>query len=194
MGKKQWVRNAWICREGRTETISVIPTAWQSRLFPESGWFRVNAAGVPEPQLLEAVRLHLLPEQDLSHFLRRLSACLKSGEGLRYKKSDIPIDFIECLRSYIRERKAQYGLSDADSNSIHEIAAHARSTCSSASLSNQQAASIVISGELYCLEKVEAFLSSLQSNALVERGLSAWRISSSRKHRCLKDSACCKHK
>ena len=64
---------------------------WQQHLIPRSGWFRVDSAGVPEARFLETLRLHLLPEQDLLRFLRRLSTCFKISRtpgmrGLRHSK------------------------------------------------------------------------------------------------------------
>ena len=176
------VKHARICRQGNAKAASVIPTAWQERLFPRSGWFRVSAAGVPEPRLLEAVRVHCLPEQDLRSFLRRLSTC-RNGEALTCGDSDIPAGLSQCLHSVIKARRAQFGLSGGHSNSIHETAAHAKSTYSSATLSNQQAASIVISGELQCLDKLEGYLSSKSPQALVEHSLSAWQRKRLCKHK-----------
>ena len=166
---------AKICRRADTKAASAVPAAWQDRLYPRSGWFRVSAAGVPEPRLLEVVRLHCLPEQDLRCFLRRLSSCHEAGQALTCRNEDTPEGFSECLEFIVKARRAQYGLLGAQSKSIQAIAAHARSAGFSKSLSRQQAASIVISGELHCLEKLEQYLSSVSPGSLAERALSAWQ-------------------
>ena len=176
------VKHARVCRQGGSKAASVIPTTWQERLLPRSGWFRVSAAGAPEPRLLEAVRVHCLPEQDLQCFLRRLSTCYRKGEALTCGTHDIPESLSESLQSVIEARRAKYELSGAHSISIHDTAAHARSNGSSATLSSQQAASIVVSGELQCLEKLEEFLSSKSPQALVEHCLSAWQYTRPCKH------------
>ena len=153
----------------------MVPAAWQERLFPRSGWFRVSAAGVPEPRPLEAVRLHCLPEQDLWRFFRRLSACYRTGKALTCVEHDIPAGFSQCLHFIIRACRAQFKLSEAERKSVHESCSQAKSTGSSASLSNCQAASIVVSGELHCLEKLDKYISSLSPQSLVEQSLSAWQ-------------------
>ena len=69
----------------------------------------------------------------------------------------------------------QFGLSEAVGKNIHEIAAEAKGTGSSATLSNHQAACIVVSGELHCLEKLAEYISSRSPQSLVEHSLSAWQ-------------------
>ena len=98
-----------------------------------------------------------------------------AGQALTCRDEDTPEGFSECLEFIVKARRAHYGLLGAQSKSIQAIAAHARSAGSSKSLSRQQAASIVISGELHCLEKLEQYLSSLSPASLAERALSAWQ-------------------
>lgn len=87
----------------------------------------------------------------------------------------MPTGFRECLQFIIKACKAQYGLSGAQRIRVHETAVHAKRTGLSASLSNQQAASVVVSGELQCLEKLEDYLTFMSPQSLVEHSLSAWQ-------------------
>ena len=169
------------CRQARSKVASVIPTAWQERLFPRCGWFWVSAAGVPEPRLLEAVRLHCLPEQDFWRVLRRLSACQRSGDAPTCEARDVPAGFRECLQFVVRARREQFGLSGDQSKSIHETAAHAKRAGSSATLGNEQAGSIVVSGELHCLDKLDKYISSTSPESLVQQSLTVWLKRKSRK-------------
>lgn len=156
-------------------TASAIPPAWCDHLLPRSGWFRVNAKGLPEPRLLETVRLHLLPEEALLRFLRRLSASLKSGDHLTCEDGDDPADLIDCLESLCERRRAQYGLSSAEVGSTHSSAVHAKEAFRSATLDNQQAASIVVSGELHCLAQLETHLRACTPSAITQQALSFWQ-------------------
>ena len=150
-------------------------TTWQQRLLPRNGWFRVDSAGVPEARLLETVRLHLLPEQDLLRFLRRLSKCFESREPLACEACDIPKGLVESLRRICLARRGQYGLSGAEAESIYQSAAAAKKVTSpGVRLSNQQAADIVVSRELQCLEQLEEYLSRTPMQAIAERAMSVW--------------------
>lgn len=150
-----------------------IGATWQQHLLPRTGWFRVDSAGVPEARLLETLRLHLLPEQDLLRFLRRLSTCFRSREPLACEACDIPKGFVETLRRICSARRGQYGLSGASAESIHQSAAAAKKIAS-VHLSNQQAADIIVSRELQCLEQLEEYLSRTSAQAIVERAMLVW--------------------
>ena len=146
---------------------------WQQHLLPRSGWFRVDSAGVPEARLLETLRLHLLPEQDLLRFLRRLSTCFRSREPLACEACDIPKGFVETLRRICSARRGQYGLSGANAESIYQSAAAAKKIAS-VHLSNQQAADMIVSRELQCLEQLEEYLSRTSAQAIVKRAMLVW--------------------
>ena len=158
---------------GRTG-VSGLPAAWQQRLFPQTGWFRVSRRGVPEPRLLETVRLHLLPDQAQLRCLRRLSTCLRAGEALAHNDGDMPLDIRDCLMDLCASLRARYLSSTAGEDAVHSTAAHARSAHGSAALTNEQAASIVVSGELACLAEWETCLSSQSPHDLVQQALLTW--------------------
>ena len=163
------------CRQVRSSPTMSNATTWQQCLLPRSGWFRVDSAGVPEARLLETVRLHLLPEQDLLRFLRRLSTCFRFQETPACEACNIPKGLVDSLRHICSARRGQYGLSGADAESIHRSAAAAKElTSSSVRLSNQQAADIVVSRELQCLEQLEEYLSRTSMQAIAKRAMSVW--------------------
>ena len=154
--------------------VSELPAPWQQRLFPRSGWFRVSQQGVPEPRLLETVRLHLLTEQEQLRALRRVSTCLRTGKALVCDERDVPYGVRDYLLDLCASLRAGYSLSKAGEDAVRRAAAHARSTCKSAVLTNEQAASIVVTGELDCLAQWETGLSSQSPINLVQQVMLTW--------------------
>ena len=158
---------------GRTGA-SQLPAVWQQRLFPRSGWFRVSQKGIPEPCLLETIRLHLLPEQAQLQSLRRLSTCLRTGEAVAHDAQDVPLAIRDCLMDLCASLRARHGLFGAGEDAVHRAAAHARSACRSAALTNEQSASIVVSGELGCLTQWETRVALQKPRSLVEQAMLTW--------------------
>ena len=168
---------ASMCRRGVGRTgVSELPAAWQQRLFPRSGWFQVSRRGVSEPRLLETVRLHLLPEQAQLRTLRRISTCLRTGEALAYADQDVPLDIRGCLMDLCVSLRAHHSLSTVGEDAVRRTAAHARSVCGSAALTNEQAASIVVSGELDCLAEWKTGLSSQSPHDLAQQAMLTWSV------------------
>ena len=171
-----WARHLLCRRRLGRPGVSQLPAPWQQRLFPRSGWFRVSQEGVPEPRLLETVRLHLLPEQAQLRALRRVSTCLRTGQALACDERDVPYGVRAYLLDLCASLRARYSLSKAGEDAVRRTATHARSTCKSAVLTNEQAASIVISGELDCLAQWETRLSSQSPINLVQQAMLTWSV------------------
>ena len=169
-----WARRLSCRRRLGRPGVSELPAPWQQRLFPRSGWFRVSQEGVPEPRLLETVRLHLLTEQEQLRALRRVSTCLRTGEALACDERDVPYGVLCYLQDLCASLRARYSLSKAVEDSVRRAGAHARSTCKSAVLTNEQAASIVVMGELDCLAQWETGLSSQSPINLVQQAVLTW--------------------